>query len=389
MAHAILSPSGASRWLACTPSARLESTFPDQAGLAAREGTLAHTLGELLIRRDNDWVTPPKFDKQLALIKADKLYQNEMMAYCEDYAAYIMEKFAAAKMHTADAQLLLEQRVDLTDFIKEGFGTTDANIIADHTLDITDLKYGKGVPVSAVENKQMMIYALGSLKAFGHLYDIQVVRMTIYQPRIQNISSWEISVTDLLAWAETELRPKAALAFTGEGDFLPGKHCQFCRARAVCKTNAAFNLEIEEYERRESDLLSDSDIADILGRAEALEKWLKAVKDHALQQAVAGKSYPGYKLVEGRSVRKYADEAAVEKRLRDNGFTDAQIFKPLELLGITALQGELGKKQFEQLLSPLIIKPAGKPVLVPSSDKRPELNNLEAAVRDFDDGFED
>lgn len=388
MLHAVLSPSGATRWMTCTPSARLEESFPDQAGEAAREGTLAHALGELIIRYDQKLVSKKQYQAELAKIKADKLYKNEMMAYCEDYAIYVLETFAGAKAHTKDAVLVLEQEVDLTEFIPEGHGTTDSNIIADSTLDIIDLKYGKGVSVSSVDNKQMMIYALGALKAFDFLYDIQNVRMTIYQPRIQNISIWEISIDDLKAWAENELRPKAELAFKGEGEFQPGIHCQFCRARSICKANAAYNLEIDQYEFKESPYLSDDEVSDILTRADQFEKWLKAVKENALKQAVGGKKWPGYKLVEGRSNRIYSDKTAVEKTLIDAGYDAETIFKPKELLGITAMQGVLGKKVFDTTLENLIIKPAGKPALVTQGDKRPELNSIDIAEKEFNDEFE-
>jgi Protein of unknown function (DUF2800) len=387
--HAVLSPSGASRWLACTPSARLEQSFPDQAGEAAREGTLAHRLGELLIKYDQKLINGKNYQAQLMKIKTDPLYKNEMLAYCEDYATYVLETFSAAKAHTSDAVLILEQKVNLTEWVPDGFGTTDANIIADSTLDIVDLKYGKGVSVTAVENRQMMIYALGALREFDYLYDLQTVRMTIYQPRIQNISTWELSVEDLKKWAETELKPRAKMAFEGEGEFTPGSHCMFCRAKAVCKANAAYNLEIEEYDYRQSPLLSDDEIADILTRADRFKKWLKSVEENALQLAVQGKRWPGFKLVEGRSNRVYSDKSEVEKRLIAAGYSPEIIFKPKELLGITAMQGELGKKTFDLNLADLLIKPMGKPALVLAGDKRPELNTAELAERDFNDGFED
>lgn len=388
MLHAVLPPSGASRWLACTPSARLEEPFPDQAGEAAKEGILAHSLSELLLRFDQMLIKKSYYQAELIKIKGHVLYKNEMMAYCEDYVSYVLEQFAAAKSHTKDAVLVLEQKVDLTDYIPQGFGHTDANIIADATLNIIDLKYGKGISVSAVENKQMMIYALGALREFDFLYDIRSVCMTIYQPRLQNISSWEISVEDLKKWAEDELKPKAELAFKGEGEFKPGSHCQFCKVKSACKANAAYNLEIEQYEFQESPFLTDEAVADILTRADLFEKWLKGVKENALKQAVGGKSWPGFKLVEGRSNRIYSDKTAVENKLLSAGFAEQIIFKPKELLGITAMQGTLGKKVFETTIGDLIIKPIGKPALVPMVDKRPELNTSEIAGRDFNDDFE-
>lgn len=382
-AHALLSPSAAERWLNCTPSVRLESQFPDAAGQAAEEGTLAHSLGELLLRKELKQIKKFQFEKDLAAIQAHKLYDKTMLDHAENYRDFVMEHFYAAQARTKDAMLVLEQKVDLTDYIPEGFGTTDANIIADHVLHIIDLKYGKGVPVAADNNKQLMVYALGALSAFDFIYAIDVVRVTIYQPRIDNISTWEISADDLRVWAVTELAPKAKMAFAGAGEFVPGNHCRFCRARGICKANAEHNLKLAEYEFREADLLTDEEVADILDRSKNFSSWLKSVGDFALAQAVANsKKWPGYKLVEGRSNRKYMNEDEVAKTLLDKGFVEEKIYEK-NLLGITAMEKVLGKTEFNKLLSPLIIKPAGSPALVPLSDKRPELNSLESAAIDF------
>lgn len=382
MAHAILSPSGASRWMACTPSARLEMQFPDKAGEAAAEGTLAHSIGENLIKAVV--LFDPSYLQDAEELTHDRLYKPEMMEYCQAYADFVLERFADATRRSKDALIFLETEIDLTKYIEEGFGTGDVFIIADETLDFIDLKYGKGVPVSAVENKQMMVYALGALQEFGMLYDIKRVRMTIFQPRLDSVSEWEISVEELKAWAETDLVPKAKLAYVGEGDFVPGPHCLFCRAKAVCKANADAQLEVLKYEFRESVLLTDEEVADILTKADTIEKWLKSVEAHALTEAVNnGKQWPGYKLVEGRSVRVITDEAKVEDKLVANGFKVEHIQKPAELLGITALEKVVGKKKFEELLKDFVIKPAGKPTLVPLADKRPPLNSLETAKLDF------
>ncbi len=381
--HAILSPSGASRWLACTPSARLEETFPDRAGEVAAEGTLAHALGELLLRLHTKAINKKAFDKEFKRIQIDPLYDNSMQDYAEDYATFVLERFAEAQAHTKDAMLFLEQKLDLTEYVPDGFGTGDALIIADRTLDIIDLKYGKGVAVFSEKNKQMMLYGLGALRAFDFIYAIDVVRMTIYQPRIDNISTWEIPATELREWAETELRTKAAMAFEGEGEFVPGSHCQFCKAKAVCKAHAEMHLEAAKYEFKEAVLLNDEEVADILNRADAFNKWLNAVQDHALREAVEnGKKWPGYKLVEGRSNRMYSDETKVADRLVSIGFKEEVIYTK-KLLGITAMEKEITKKVFAENLNDLIIKPDGKPTLVPASDKRPELNSMDAAKADF------
>lgn len=386
MAHAILSPSGASRWMACTPSARLEQQFPDKAGEAAAEGTLAHSIGELLLRWQLGQLGEGAFNTKWHEYHDDKRYEEAMHDYCQSYADFVLERYADAKRRNKDAMIFLEKKIDLTQYIEEGFGTGDAFIIADETLDFIDLKYGKGVPVSAVENKQMMVYALGALHEFELMFDIKKVRMTIYQPRIDNISEWEISVEDLKAWAASDLVPKAKLAYAGEGEFVPGPHCLFCRAKAVCKANAEAQLEVLKHEFRDAVLLTDEEVADILTKADTIEKWLKAVEAHALTEAVNnGKQWPGFKLVEGRSVRVITDTDKVEDKLLSAGYKTADIQRPAELLGITALEKVVGKKKFEELLKDFVIKPAGKPTLVPLADKRPPLNSLETAKLDFAD----
>ena len=383
-AHAILSPSSASRWLACTPSARFESQFPDRAGAAAAEGTLAHSLGELLTKKELDLIKESDYKKQIKVITENEMYNSEMRGHAEDYKDFVIERFNAAKAVTPGATILLEYRLNLTSYVPEGFGTGDAIIIADGTMDFIDLKYGKGVPVFAKENKQMMLYGLAALWEFDTSFDIKKVRMTIYQPRIDNISEYEMSADDLKAWGEAELKPKAELAFEGKGDFIPGDHCLFCRAKASCKALADHQLEIAKYDFQEINKLTDEEVADILTRADSFGKWIKAIEDDALMQAVNnGKKWPGYKLVEGRSVRSFTDTEEVVKTLVKNGFEKAQLYKPQEVLGITALTTLIGKKKFSELLDPLTVKPPGKATLVPATDKRPELNSLEKAKADF------
>lgn len=384
--HALLSPSGASRWLACTPSARLETEFADKAGDAAAEGTLAHSLGELLILLKTGRISKANYNKKLKAIQADKFYGNDMMEYCEDYAVYVMETFSAAIGRTKDALLFTETKLDLTEFIPDGFGTADINIVADHILDFIDLKYGKGVEVSAIENKQMMVYALGALSQFDFLYNISTVRMHIYQPRMDNISVWEIDATELKQWGSDELVPKAKMAFAGEGEFVPGKHCQFCRARPTCRAHAEKQIEIFEYDLKAARLLTDVEVSDVLSRAKDLTSWLTEIKDYALDQAVNNsKKWPGYKLVAGRADRFYTDPQAVADKLLKAGFTEEKIYEPKELLGITKMEKAITKKVFAEELSELVKKPAGKPTLAPADDQRPELNSLDKATSDFEE----
>ena len=383
MAHALLSPSSASRWLSCTPSARLEQSFPDSSGEAAREGTLAHSLGELILRHWFGLIDEPNYTHCLALIQSDPLYNEDLNSHAQAYASFVIASFEAARDTTKDALIEIEKSLNLTDYVPEGFGTGDAVIIADGVLDIIDLKYGKGVRVSCEGNKQMMLYGLGALREFDFMYAIHTVRLTIYQPRLDNISSWEISVDDLRRWADEVLIPRAALAFEGRGDFAPGDHCRFCKVKPQCKALADQQLEIAKHDFESAELLTDADIADILERADTFTNWIKAVQDFAFDQAVNhGKKWPGFKLVEGRSNRIYVDQDRVAKKLILEGYGEDVIYTK-SLLGITAMEKTITKKVFDSVLSGLVIKPAGKPTLVPESDKRSEFNTAANAANDF------
>lgn len=372
-AHAILGASSSHKWLNCPPSARLEEQFENPTSVYAEEGTLAHSLGEALISNDS---------KAIKEIKGNPLYNSDMQQHCEDYRDFVLELLNEAKAITPDASLLLEQRLDFSKWVEEGFGTGDAVIVADGVMRIIDLKYGQGVEVSAHENTQMMLYALGAYNSFEMLYDIQSIIMIIYQPRIKNYSSYEISVVDLLTWAVNVLVPAAKLAYEGKGSYKAGDHCRFCRAKHLCKALAEYNLEYTEPEMLSSELLSDEDIAAILTRADGIRKWLTSIEEYAFTEALNGKKWEGFKLVEGRSNRAYSDADAVAEALINGGVDPALIFDK-KLKTITALEKDLGKKPFNELVGELIIKPAGKPTLVPESDKRPEWNSADGAVEDF------
>ena len=381
--HALLSPSSASRWLACPPSARLESQFPDNSGAAASEGTLAHALGELLLRYKIGEIKYVPFKRELEKIQSNSQYEAAMLDYMEDYATYVLEQYNGAKSHTIDALLFLEQKLDMSKFVPEGFGTGDVVIIANGTLSFIDLKYGKGVPVSATENKQMMLYALGALEEFGILFDIHTVSMTIYQPRLDSISTFEMLTDDLMDWAALILKPAAEQAFKGTGEFAPGEHCRFCKAKGACKANANFNLQLAKHDFKEGVLLSDADIADILDKSDLFTKWIAAVEEYALKSAVNdGKKWPGYKLVEGRSNRIYTDQEEVVKAVHKLGFNKEQIYTQ-KLIGLTDMEKLLTKHVFKETLGDYIIKPPGKPTLAPSFDKRPELQSADSAKLDF------
>lgn len=380
--HALLGPSGAHRWLRCTPSAVLELNFPDNAGQAADEGTLAHRLCELLIRYRLGQVNKALYKKELSDIQSNVLYETSMYDHCDGYAVYVLERYAEAQTTTPGAIIKLEQMFDLTQFIPEGFGTGDCSIIGDDVLDVTDFKYGKGVAVSAHENEQLMLYGLGALIAFGFLFDIRTVRMTIYQPRLNSITHYELPAEELIRWGKTFVAPRAKKAFDGKGEYVAGEHCMFCRAKAMCKANAEYNLEIAKYDFVKAQLLNDDDVADILKIADNVSNWLSAVKDYAYAQALNGKKWPGFKLVEGRSNRVFTDDAKVAAKIIKAGYDEEDVYN-VKLKGMGDLEKLLGKNKFEKLLNPLIIKPAGKPTLTSSDDERIELQSEDDARNSF------
>jgi len=375
--HAILSASGAKKWLNCPPSARLEQQFNNSTSVAAEEGTLAHELGELTLQKELKHISIRKFNSEFKKIQAHELFANDMPDYVDIYVNTCMEKVSEARAKTSDAVICLEQRLNFSEWVPEGFGTGDMVIIADGTIEIIDLKYGKGAPVSAIDNIQMRLYALGAIAEFEFLYDMQNVKMTIIQPRLDSISTDEIKAEDLLKWAEDVLKPTAALAFKGEGDFCAGEHCSsgFCRAKAVCRAREEKNMELAVYEFSDGPTLNIDEIADIIGKCDELAKWAKDIQEYALEQAVAGIGYPGWKLVEGRSNRRYTDVDAISDILMDE-FTQDKVYKPAEILGISAMEKSIGKKKFNELIGDYIEKPQGKPVLVVETDKREVFNKV-------------
>lgn len=384
MSHAILSASGAYRWMNCTPSARLEQQFPNNTSTYAEEGTFAHALAELkLSRQIANSLRPSVFKKRLAEMQKHPLYSTGLEDYVDQYVALVGERFMAAKNACADTLVLLEQRLDFSQWVPGGFGTGDVVLISDQVIEVIDLKYGKGVPVSADNNPQTRLYGLGALNTFSSLYDFDRVRMTIIQPRLDSISTEEMLFDDLVSWAHHVLAPKAELAHTGEGEFCAGDHCKFCRAKATCRARAEANLALARYEFAEPSLLSNEEVAEILAQADQLKAWVTDLQGYALDQAENhGVTFAGWKLVEGRSVRKYADIDAVAAALLGAGYLEEQIYEK-SLYGITAMEKALGKKEFGVLLSDLVIKPGGKPVLVPQTDKRPEINSVQSAINDF------
>lgn len=369
--HAILSASGAHRWLNCTPSARLELEFDDNSGEAAAEGTDAHALSEHKLRK----ALKMRSKKPVSPYDSD-----EMDNYTDGYVEFVLEVIEQAKQICSDPLILIEQRLDFSNYVPDGFGTGDCVIIADGTLHIIDFKYGQGVLVSAEDNPQMKLYALGALDLFDGIYDIEMVSMTIYQPRRENVSTSTVSKENLYQWAEEVLKPKAELAFNGDGNYCPGEWCQFCRAAVKCRARAEAKMKLATFEFALPPLLSDEEIAGILSSIGDLTNWANEIIAYATDAAVNhGKKWPGFKVVEGRSNRKYKDEEAVAEAAKNAGYRD--IYKQ-SLITITEMEKLMGKSKFNEILGELVMKPPGKPTLVPVSDKRPEMNTS-SAKNDF------
>ena len=366
--HAVLSASSSHRWLACPPSALLCAKEKDKPSEFAMQGTDAHTLCEHKLKT--------ALGQQSKDPVEDLTFFDEEMADCTDmYAQYVMEQLSAAKERCNDPIVLIEQHLDFSQWVPDGFGTGDCVIVADETLTVIDFKYGVGILVDAENNPQMMCYALGALSIFDGIYDIKEITMTIFQPRREHVSTFTISKEALLSWAEETLAPTAQLASKGEGEYKAGSHCQFCKVKAICRKRAEYNLELARYDFEMPSTLNDDEIEAILSKADALVSWAGDIKEYALQQAVNGKQWNDWKLVEGRSNRKYVNENAVAEAVHKAGYD------PFEhkVLGITAMTRMLGKTKFEELLSGYIEKPQGKPTLVPMSDKRPAMNISKAA----------
>lgn len=369
--HALLSASGASRWLKCPPSACLEDELPDTTSEFAKEGTVAHEVCEILLRKHLGLIAMATATKNINKLKKDDPFSDEMIDYANDYIDYITEK---AK--SDDAVILVEEQLDFSKYVPEGFGTGDCIIVQDGVLTIIDFKYGKGVSVSAEDNPQMMLYALGAVEMFGFIYEFDKVEMCIFQPRIGNVSESVETVEELIKWGELTVIPTAKLAFAGDGEFYAGDHCRFCKLRNKCKYLADYCLETvkDEFEdldgRLDKSLLAPEDIAMIIGRMKIVQNWLKDVESYAINGILEGTlDVPGYKVVEGRSNRTYKDQDKVAVVLTANGYPESVLFEK-KLLTITAMEKAVGKKNFNTLLADLIEKPKGKPTIVPLSDKR-------------------
>lgn len=388
--HALLSPSGGHRWMVCTPSARLGEGIHKTSGYAD-EGTCAHDLFDILLRDAFDMIAPGEYARQLIEVQRSGYYTKGMFDYCYDFVAYVKAKFNSYAAAGKKPTILIEAEIDYSYYVQEGRGYVDVAIYTDDEICVIDFKFGQGVPVGAEENDQLKLYALGIYEKLILTHDIEEIELIIYQPRIDNISEWRLSAASLISWAETVVRPAALLAWKGEGELVPGSHCIFCAVKAQCSALAKENIYQaserfkEPFDAENPALLQDHELADILGKIDQIQSWIKAVKEYALEEAIKGKKWPGFKLVRGRSNRTYIDEEVVLKTLTEKHQFKKEAVTETFLLPITKMESYLGKKIFNKLLKDLTIKPKGAPVLVDYSDKRMELNKQAEAAEVFDD----
>lgn len=384
--HAFLSASSAHRWLNCTKAPVLEQTVPDTTNIYAEEGSLAHEIAELILRAEinsNDFADIAEYEEFMSELKNNELFYEGMLNEIDIYTTYCIERYHEFKAKDKLTVIAIEQKLDFSKYVPEGFGTGDCVIIGDNKIEVIDLKFGKGVEVEVENNPQLMLYGLGALEAFDFLYNIEEVILTVAQVRLGGISSWSISAKDLKAWGEEVVKEKAILAFNGKGETVPGDWCMFCKFKGQCKARSQYLKKIYEmHKEKEKESLSLDELSDILKHEKLIKDWLKDVTEYALQLALSGIKIPGFKVVEGRSNRKIVDEEGLAELLISLGYPEEKIYKPKEINTITALEKLVGKKEFEELSAGYVEKPEGKPTLVEDSDRR------ESIVQTVEDEFD-
>ena len=379
-AHALLGASSAQKWINCPPSARLEEQFPDTTSIYAAEGTLAHSVAELHVRAYIENMAKRTFNSRLKKLEKDPLYQPEMLTHAQAYLDYIK-----SIVHAYDSRphIVVEKRLDYSTFAPEGFGTGDCIIIGGSVLHVIDYKYGRGKPVSAEENPQMKLYALGALEAYAILFPVETVKLTIFQPRLENTSEWDLTAEELRNWGGS-IKPIAQQAYDGQGEFCPGEWCDngFCRARAVCRARTNTITALEAFCNQKPPIISNGEVGDILLRAQNLKSYVTALEEYALSELLAGNVVPGWKAVEGRSNRQFEDTDKAFDALKAAGYDEALLYerKPITL---TAVEKLLGNPNFTELCGPFVIKPPGKPTLAPENDKRKAIANKTSAAEAF------
>lgn len=384
--HAVLSASGAHRWLECTPSARLEMKFPNKSSEYAEEGTVAHELAEISALYATNQITAEEYNERFFEIKKSKWYTEEMLECCGDYAKLVKEKWSDLRKKTGNAVALIEAKINFDKWVPMGFGTADCIILSDGYIEVVDFKYGRGKRVDAFQNPQMRLYTLGAYNTFGLVYDVEHITMTIFQPRISNgVTSDEITIDGLLDWAESYVAPRAKLAYAGKGQFNPSEEtCKFCKAKATCRARAEENLKLYD-DGFDARLLTVQEAGELLAKAADIEAWLSDLKAYVESELLDDVEVPGWKLVAGRSIRRFSDEKAVAEAMLAAGYDPAVLYKPPELITLSQMEKDFGKKAVEKTIGHLIVKPAGKPTLAPESDKRPAIKREEELLKEFDD----
>jgi len=370
-AHALLSASGADRWLNCTPSPRLEENFKNESSAFAQEGTLAHEFAELLLKKYLNRIDAKAYKDQFTALSKAEYYSDEMLDYVNVHVTYALEQFAAAQKSDKHAVLLIEERVDITHLIEGGFGTCDVIIIACGVMEVIDLKYGLGVRVSPENNSQLKLYAAGALDKYDVKYDINSVILTVTQPRMDSISSWELKASDLIKWGEQVVKPTALIAYQGEGDQKTGEWCKFCKASPKCAAQQALALEAAREAFADPQLLTDNQLTDVYAKIEAVSKWFSSVQAYMYSEAMGGKKWDGLKLVDGQNRRGWSDEQAARELLAGNYKTED--FTNVKMKGIGEIEKLVGKKNFPIMFSEVLESKRTSPTLVDESDKRPEM----------------
>ena len=384
--HARLSASGSKKWLNCPLSLSLEEQIEDKESVYAKEGTIAHALGELKLKFNFKQLGRAEYsiEREKLLTELSQEEIKELENYTDDYVSFITETYNKYSLNCSETKLLIEERLDYSRYAKEGFGTGDIVITDYETVEIIDLKYGKGVKVDAFENPQLMLYGLGALEIYNEFFDIKTIKMTIFQPRLDNISSFEMSPKALIKWGEEVVKPKSEQAYNGVGACVYGTHCDegFCKARPLCRVYNEHHTAIKKYENKHPSLLTKEELVDIYDVSTSYDKWIKSVKTYLLQDMLKGEKYPGLKLVEGRSIRSFLNEKDVVKALKTIGLkkTDYVVEK---LISVTDAEKMLGKTQFDKFLGKLVVKPKGAPTIAKAEDKRLEYNSAELDFQDI------
>lgn len=380
MAHALLGPSSAARWMACPPSVNLTKDMPDTTSEYAAEGSLAHEIAELKLKKKivDPGMSTRKFNAEMKKLKAKELYQEEMQEFTDIYVDFIQEQMCACEN---TPYVAVEQKVDFSQYVPQGFGTADCIMISGDTIHVIDFKYGRGVVVDAEENPQMLLYALGAYLAYNFLYDIKRIQMSVVQPRVSHFSSWECDVDYLLSFAE-KAKEKALMAAEGQGEFQAGKHCKFCKAKTTCRTRAEENLELEGWQYALPPLLKPDEVGHILRKAEDLAAWAKDLKEWALSECLNGNEIPGWKAVHGRGSRSFTDTDEAVKVLIEKGIAEELLYER-KYLTLAQMEKVVGKKDFQEMVGDLIVMKEGLPTLVVESDKREAISNRIKAEDEF------